>query len=370
MRKKDGFTLVELIVVIAILAILAGVAIPAYSGYIKKANQAADLMLLDAVNTALQVAYMEQGETKPDTGLSLAGSGKTVQSIDHASDAVKGSFDKFFAGNAGTELKSCDSVSDVLYEGGFFKLPGMSGSSTTHTFEYGGKTYTYSQEDLDRFNASPSFSAADISELTGTVDMLSGALSDSKGGLAALVNNSPSFRAMLESLGVITEGQVVNNSMSSALADEIANASVLYIASNAGNLEASQIYEKIKNGEDVGSMLTSAGFEAGVNTTFVNTAIKFALATAFVNSDYGGDYIDLYNARKGTITNLSTAAEFYSLFSDLDEFQDYLSDPDYAEKDIEGFLGALSVINENAANFDLSGNYSVYNDVINSILHP
>ena len=38
-HKSDaGFTLVELIVVIAILAILAGVAVPAYSGYIEKSS--------------------------------------------------------------------------------------------------------------------------------------------------------------------------------------------------------------------------------------------------------------------------------------------------------------------------------------------
>ena len=41
-KKNGGFTLVELIVVIAILAILAGIAIPAYSGYIQKAEEHSD----------------------------------------------------------------------------------------------------------------------------------------------------------------------------------------------------------------------------------------------------------------------------------------------------------------------------------------
>ncbi len=61
MKNRKGFTLVELIVVIAILAILAAVAIPVYSNYISKANEAADYSMLDAIKTAVAFKVTEDG---------------------------------------------------------------------------------------------------------------------------------------------------------------------------------------------------------------------------------------------------------------------------------------------------------------------
>ena len=58
--NKKGFTIVELVIVIAVIAILTAVLIPTFSNLVKKANLSADQQAVRQMNAALMV------ENNPD----------------------------------------------------------------------------------------------------------------------------------------------------------------------------------------------------------------------------------------------------------------------------------------------------------------
>lgn len=64
-RGNGGFSLVELIIVIAIMAVLVGVLAPQYLSYIHKAKVAADQANLKNYFTEIQLDYITTGKYNP-----------------------------------------------------------------------------------------------------------------------------------------------------------------------------------------------------------------------------------------------------------------------------------------------------------------
>lgn len=76
---QKGFTLIELMIVVAIIGILAAIAIPAYSDYTAKAQSSEAFVLLDGLKTPMLEQFSQDGTWTIPTG-SVA-TGKYVSGI-------------------------------------------------------------------------------------------------------------------------------------------------------------------------------------------------------------------------------------------------------------------------------------------------
>ena len=337
LRDKAGFTLVELIVVIAILGILAGVGTVGYSGYIKKANQAADEQLLGAVNQAFAAACIENNVNF--SGIATGGAGLTytengpvtgvtpVQGVTgNALTELNSDFLRYYAGNESAALKYYKAGEITFYAGrGFAGTAGL----YSETFTLNGKTVTLTapQAVIDQIKQSIWTSdAVGVNQLMTSVDNVTGlvkglfgdpnvnasllpvltgneftaymvtALEGSSmaagfaGAVSAAMEDNPSLTEAEAKLQVTQ--QMIGNIMESAPDENqeakkmIANTMVLYTAANSGKLVNSGWYESFKTN---GGIVDTAAVQGVLNGTAANAETFAQLAAAYaMNIAYNG----------------------------------------------------------------------------------
>jgi type IV pilus assembly protein PilA len=82
MRNSKGFTLIELMIVVAIIGILAAIAIPAYQEYIARAQAGEAMQLLAGAKAPMAEFYGDQGRWPGGPGSVMANlAGKYVVGI-------------------------------------------------------------------------------------------------------------------------------------------------------------------------------------------------------------------------------------------------------------------------------------------------